>query len=118
MGEKLLCPCLNFSGALQGGVRVPAFAHWPGQIKPGLTAEVAATYDIFPTVLQLAGGQLPTDRIIDGKDISGILFGNGTSPHECIFIYKGTPGALCPSSLPNCPGLWAVRCGPYKLQYV
>lgn len=95
---------------------MPAFVHWPGRIRAGLTPEVAATYDIFPTVSQIVGVPLPTDRIYDGKDLSPVLFRNGTSPHDCIFIYKGTPGAQCPIEHQDCPGLWAVRCGPYKMQ--
>jgi arylsulfatase A-like enzyme len=34
--------------------------------------------DIMPTVVALAGGQPPTDRIIDGKDIGPILRGDKT----------------------------------------
>jgi len=49
--------------------------------------------------------------------------------HECLFHYKGTPNMKCPDrdaltgmgwreGLEECPGLWAVRCGPHKLHYV
>ena len=51
-------------------------------------------------------------------DINQLLFANGTSPHNCIFYYKGTPNASCPADHPDCPGLWAASCGQYKLQYV
>ena len=39
-------------------------------------------------------------------DWSQLLFAGAPSPHDCIFHYKGTPGAGCPANLPNCPGLW------------
>ena len=64
------------------------------------------------------GAKLPQDRIYDGKDISDVLFHNGTSPHECLFIYKGSPNYNCPQGMNTCPGLWAVRCGVYKMQCV
>lgn len=95
----------------EGGVREPAIVRWPGKIMPRITPTVAATYDIFPTVLSLAGISQPADRIIDGRDLSPVLFSGAPTQHDCLFIYKGTPGLRCPASHPNCPGLWAVRCG-------
>lgn len=104
----------------EGGVRMPGIASWPGKIAPGQVSQaVVATYDIFATAISVAGGKLPDDRIIDGKDMSPILFGRGDENlHECIFIYKGTPNLKCPDGHDTCPGLWAVRCGKYKLHYV
>lgn len=47
---------------------------WPGRIKPGrVTDAIASTMDIFPTMLALAGVKLPP-RIIDGMDLSSVLF--------------------------------------------
>jgi len=104
----------------EGGVREPGIVKWPGKIRPGRTSHaVVATYDIFATAVTLAGGKIPSDRAIDGKDLSAILFAEESkSPHECIFHYKGTPGMGCPADHPDCPGLWAVRCGLFKMHYV
>lgn len=111
----------------EGGVRVPGIARWTGKIQPGrVEQEVVATYDIFTTAAALAGVPLPQDRIIDGADLSPILFDDYSAEryprsqplHDCIFNYKGTPNASCPKQHPNCPGLWAVRCGHYKLHRV
>jgi len=104
----------------EGGVRVPAIVRWPGKIPAfTLSQEVAATYDIFATVVALAGGNLPQDRVIDGKDLSGVLFRGETSPHRCIFHYKGTPSTgLPPQKDDPQPGLWALRCGAYKAHFV
>lgn len=85
------------------------------------TPEVAASYDIFPTAMALAGAELPADRVYDGRDISALLLSTGAvarSPHDCLYIYKGTPGAACPEQHPNCPGLWAMRCGRHKIHWV
>lgn len=100
----------------QGGIREPAFAHWPGRIPASVSDEVVTTYDILPTVASIVGADLPQDRIYDGMDISDVLFKNGTSPHNCLFIYKGSTNYGCPSGMKTCPGLWAVRCGVYKMQ--
>jgi len=109
----------------EGGVREPGIVSWKGKITPGrVEASVVTTYDIFPTALALAGVPLPTDRIYDGVDMSPILFKPPGSfqevvnPDRCIFHYKGSPGLKCPKEHPDCPGLWAVRCGSYKWHQV
>lgn len=75
------------ASSFDGGLRVPAIARWPGKIPPGqVSDEVLASIDIFPTVVQAAGGTLPTDRTIDGLDILPHLEGRvSKSPHEAIF---------------------------------
>ena len=39
-----------------------------------MSNELVSHLDIFPTILKLAGGILPDDRLMDGKDISDVLF--------------------------------------------
>jgi len=60
----------------EGGFREPAIAYWPGVIQPGYTYEITSTMDLFPTVLELAGVPLPTDRIIDGISLWPLLTPN------------------------------------------
>jgi arylsulfatase A-like enzyme len=45
--------------------------------------------DLLPTFAVLAGASAPSDRIIDGKDISPLLLGKpgATSPHEAFYYY-------------------------------
>ncbi len=112
----------------EGGVRVPGIVRWKGRVaNPGRVERgIVATYDIYATALSLAGvdaGAVNGDRIVDGVDLSPLLFGGGGGGkggdlHACIFHYKGTPGTACPADRPDCPGLWAVRCGAYKMHYV
>jgi arylsulfatase A-like enzyme len=53
---------------LEGGVRVPFVAHWPGTIPAGTeSAEAITGMDLLPTLTKLAGGNIPDDRVIDGK---------------------------------------------------
>ena len=110
----------------EGGVREPGFVNWQGHIEPRIESEPAATYDIFPTALSLAGVPLPTDREFDGKSLLPILTGTTkVSAHKCIFYWKGCTnskqcGTPMESPLINKvnPGLWAVRCGSYKTHFV
>ena len=73
----------------EGGFRVPFIAKWPGHIRPGtISTETAVNLDIFPTLLSLAGIEHPSDRIIDGKNIEGLLSGrNPKSPHDAVYFY-------------------------------
>ena len=57
----------------EGGVRVPAIARWAGKIHRGRTTQLGSHLDLFPTIVRLAGGKLPSDRKIDGTDISRLL---------------------------------------------
>jgi uncharacterized sulfatase len=73
----------------EGGYRVPMIAWWPGQIPPdSVCSEPAMNIDFFPTFLALAGLEDPSDRIIDGRNIWGLLTGKETeTPHEALFFF-------------------------------
>jgi len=63
----------------EGGVRVPAFAYWPGKIAPGRTSDALAhVADIYPTFADLAGAPLP-EKPLDGMDLAPVLFKNATA---------------------------------------
>lgn len=77
---------------LEGGVRVPFVARWPGTIPAGTESDEAITgMDLLPTLTKLAGGTVPDDRVIDGKDISQLLTGkpDAKSPHDAIYYLRG-----------------------------
>lgn len=60
----------------EGGVRVPAIVWAPGRVPAGkLCHNLAATIDLMPTLAKLAGTEPPTDRIIDGRDITHLWRG-------------------------------------------
>ncbi|NOY42539.1 MAG: sulfatase [Planctomycetes bacterium] len=76
----------------EGGYREPCLMRWPGKIPAGTTCdELATTMDLLPTVAQLIDAPLPTERIIDGKDIRPLMFGDANirSPHELFCCYYG-----------------------------
>ena len=71
-----------------GGLRVPFIARWPGHIPPNqVSAQLASTLDLFPTLLTLAGGDLPTGRPLDGQDIMPFLSGKEDSPRDVLYYY-------------------------------
>ena len=89
----------------EGGMRMPFVARWPGQIPPGTESdELTTAMDLLPTVVKLAGGDVPADRVIDGHDIWSLLSGKAIakSPYEAFhFYFLGQ--------------LQAVRSGKWKL---
>jgi len=94
----------------EGGIRMPAIAWWPGVIEPNsVSYQLFSTMDLFTTFLSLAGIEAPTDRIIDGLNVTDALLGNGASPHEFMFFWNGLPGNYF---------LCAVRNGKFKVHYV
>jgi arylsulfatase A len=89
----------------EGGMRVPMIARWPGKVPAGaVCGELTLALDLCPTLAAVEGGRIPTDRIIDGKDIRPILFGEGgaKSEHDAFFFYRMEV-------------LEAVRSGKWKL---
>ena len=79
------------ASTFDGGLRVPAIARWPGTIPPGrVLDQVAASIDIFPTIVKAAGAELPQDRVIDGRDLLPLLADRtDESPHEAIYAQGG-----------------------------
>jgi len=87
----------------EGGQRVPGMVRWPGKIAPGQVAnDIAMTIDIFPTIMNLLGIPLPSDRVIDGVDLAPILFQQKPGLRDNVFYY-GLSSKL-----------HAVRAGKYK----
>lgn len=89
----------------EGGMRVPTIAWWPGQIPAGTESdEITSMMDILPTFVKLAGGEVPTDRKLDGGDIWPILTAksDAKSSYEAFYYYRGLK-------------LEAVRQGDWKL---
>ena len=77
---------------LEGGVRVPFVARWPSSIPAGTeSAEAITIMDLLPTLTKLAGGDVPNDRVIDGKNIWPLLAGkpDAKSPHAAIYYLRG-----------------------------
>jgi arylsulfatase len=78
---------------LEGGVRVPAFAYWPGMIEPDqAVGDIVHVTDLFTTFARLSGAtrHIPTDRVIDGLDQTALLLNGDThSRRDYVFIYAG-----------------------------
>jgi arylsulfatase A len=90
----------------EGGQRVPAIAWWPGTVKPAQTCRgLACNMDLFNTALELAGAEVPNDRVIDGVSLVKLLRGEAESSGRQVFFYYRDKN------------LFAVRKGKWKAHY-
>jgi arylsulfatase A-like enzyme len=87
----------------EGGVRVAAFAHWPGRIKAGSVVDAPLhIVDWYPTLLNLAGAKTSQSTPLDGRDAWSAIAEGAPSPHDEILINAA-------------PGGGAIRVGDWKL---
>ncbi len=111
----------------EGGHRVPFIFHWPAQIRraagsgfrqkssgPENSGEFhygqcvsnvsVNAMDLFPTLCEIIGADLPTDRVYDGVSLLPLLEGKTLkrTANDPFYYY-------------NCENLQAIRRGPWKL---
>ena len=90
----------------EGGMREPTIFWWPGRVQPGVQMEMGATMDLLPTFCALSGATPPTDRVLDGYDLSPLLFGKTEkSPRDRVYYWRQEE-------------LYAVRVGPWKAHFI
>jgi arylsulfatase len=80
-----------FTG-FEGGLRVPFVIRWPGKIPAGSESdEIVHAMDLYPTLVGIAGGKVPDDRVIDGVDQTDFFLGTQTeSNREGFIVYVGS----------------------------
>lgn len=89
----------------EGGQRVPCVVSWPGTISSRqVRADLVASLDLLPTVVELAGGTVGAEPPIDGVSLAPLLTGPpaAASPRDELgYFHRDT--------------LEAVRAGRWKL---
>jgi arylsulfatase A-like enzyme len=89
----------------EGGIRVPFILRWPAVIDAGqVSHEPVINLDVLPTCIAAAGGQLPSDRIYDGKNLAPFIQGKRRGPVHDSMVWTMDPDRY-----------YAVRKGPWKL---
>ena len=110
-------PLRSGKGSLyEGGVRVAWMAKWPGKVPAGTTTgHPVISVDLFPTLMELAGGS-PPKQPLDGVSIVKTLTSGGKDAPVRDALYWHFPGYLGAGA-----GTWrttpagAVRVGDWKL---
>jgi arylsulfatase A-like enzyme len=91
----------------EGGQRVPCIMRWPKCIQPATTCEaITSSIDFFPTLSNLLGVGISSERKIDGVDIQGLMFdASKDDPRDTFYYYAQN-------------NLDAVRVGDWKLHFL
>jgi arylsulfatase len=78
--------------ATEGGVRVDAFARWPGMIEEdSIVGDIIHVTDLFTSLARFGGAtdKIPTDRLIDGVDQTALMLqGETHGRRDYVFIYS------------------------------
>jgi arylsulfatase A len=89
----------------EGGVREPCIMRWPGKIPAGTVCnQIAGNIDMLPTFAKLIGVKLPEDRVMDGRDITSLMFDPKAGPVRDVHLYFNGASKLA-----------AIRQGDWKL---
>lgn len=97
-------PLRGLKGSVyEGGIRVPLVARWPGSVAAGAVSDhVSAFQDVMPTLLELAGAEVPPG--LDGISFAPTLLGAGEQrAHDYLYWEFRAYG-----------GQQAVRMGDWK----
>ena len=63
--------------SLEGSNRAPCIVSWPGSVPAGkVSNELVHEVDMFTTLVKAGGGEVPSDRQIDGIDMHDFQLGN------------------------------------------
>lgn len=87
----------------EGGIRVPFIISWPKNISPGKSHEPVISLDILPTIFDMIGKELPSDRTFDGRSIVPVIQGELDEPLHDQLVWDGDEDK------------WAIRQGDFKL---
>jgi arylsulfatase A-like enzyme len=88
-------PLRSGKGSLyEGGTRVPFIVRWPGQVHAGAVFDTPAIHvDIYPTLVAIAGGKMPTTQVFDGESLLPLMR-NVRARLAREAIYQHFPGYL------------------------
>jgi arylsulfatase A len=88
----------------EGGVREPCIMRWPGKIPADTTCnQIAGNIDMLPTFAKIVGVEPAKDSILDGRDITPLMFNANAGPVRDTHLYIGGNNAA------------AIRQGDWKL---
>ena len=88
---SILCIGGKAQGGMDGGIRVPTVARWPGKIPPGTVMSLPVSLmDVFPTVAAIIQAPVPKDGRIDGVNLLPYLLRQEKGvPHPFLIHYCG-----------------------------
>lgn len=96
----------------EGGIRVPYFIKWPGVVKGGTeTNSIIQGVDNYATLVDIAGGKMPTTQIHDGKSFIDVIKDGKSHTDRTIYWHNGAPRPTQTADIYSS----AIRKGDWKL---
>ncbi len=93
----------------EGGIRVPAIIRYPQVVEAGVVNDTPIIgMDWFATLARLGGADIPTDRAIDGIDISPLFAGQALPDRTLFWAMFAAEDGVTEIE-------YVVRAGPWKL---
>jgi arylsulfatase A-like enzyme len=89
----------------EGGMRVPTIFWGKGLVKPGTIRDLGSQLDLFATIVDFAGIQIPADRTFDGSSLRQTLTDRSPTSRDTIFYYRAGR-------------IFAIRKGQYKAHFL
>lgn len=91
MGERVIIGGKGMT--TDAGMHVPFIVNWPGKI-PGerVSRDLVDFTDILPTLLDVAGAQLPRGLTPDGRSLLPHLLGQKSAPREWLYCWYSPDG--------------------------
>ena len=87
----------------EGGMRTPLVAWWSSGRARGVSQLVGSHMDLLPTLADLAGAEVPSSLVLDGRSLSSVLLGGREEESAWpVYFYRGNL-------------LYAVRWDQYKV---
>lgn len=107
---------------LEGGIKVPFFMYWKNQLHAGVYNSMVSSMDMFQTIIDIAGAELPADRVYDGVNLLPYISGKSTSnPHDHLFWQRGFSKAIRDNEWKLCINeealdtvLFNIKADPYE----
>jgi arylsulfatase A-like enzyme len=73
----------------EGGAKVPLAIRWPGQTKAGSKSDtLVLSTDLFPTFVEMAGGDPSAFKPLDGLSITPLLKGRKSIGRDELYLYR------------------------------
>ncbi|MGH6643921.1 MAG: sulfatase-like hydrolase/transferase, partial [Bradyrhizobium sp.] len=102
----------TYNTAMEASLRVPFIMRWPGKVPTGrVSNETVHEVDLYTTLANLGGADIPTDRVVDGVDESAFLLGRQEKSARIWFPAFQAIGSTGPQ-------LYAMKWRNYKMHLI
>jgi arylsulfatase A-like enzyme len=76
----------------EGGIRVPLIVRWPGRVPASVSDQVIASWDVLPTLAEIAGVAVPAG--LDGRSMRRPLQGAAAARREDVLYWEFHEGGF------------------------